>query len=527
MKKLVLILLWGCISLSAQTNVFPALGTNNTWTGINTFGVMRAPITKGIAARQLTDTGIITRDFSSAIQATNSSDYLHSIVPYASTGVTHPDVYYNPVGWNGWKYWLAATPYSGTDADKENPSLWVSNDGQNWQVPPGVTNPLWPSNYAVDSSYNADTELIDALDGSLYLCWIHQNIPSVGANLECLSSTDGVTWSNHFTAYNWANYSVSRPASPALLFDGTTWTMYYVEVGGPSPVAGSGSAIMKMTASSIAGPWSAPVAVSLTVPTGKVWWHLNANMIGNQTVLLIEVADGGSYGVGNSQLYLAWATDGTTFTIGTSPLLVGAAGQWDTNLYRSAMVPMLDGFFPKLAIWFVGIGTSGWQIGYTEAYLRPTLSNNSDHALNVDIKSGKTTYQDTAIRFWTCNPTCLNTYNIESKTNTGFRISNPTSSSTNKTVFELLVNGQTSLHSGGSASIALNVNAGSGTGGVIGGDGAGNTTWSVGASGKGTFNGGIGTGTNGSSNKSVCWKDTTHIGYCSTTVGADGSCTCN
>lgn len=38
---------------------------------------------------------------------------------------------------------------------------------------------------------------------------------------------------------------------------------------------------------------------------------------------------------------------------------------------------------------------------------------------------------------------------------------------------------------------------------------------------------GITTGTAGSTNKAVCWKDATHIGYCSTVVAANGSCTCN
>ncbi len=53
------------------------------------------------------------------------------------------------------------------------------------------------------------------------------------------------------------------------------------------------------------------------------------------------------------------------------------------------------------------------------------------------------------------------------------------------------------------------------------------TNASVDATGKGTFNGGLSTGTPGSANKLVCWKDSTHIGYCSTAPDASGNCTCN
>ena len=54
----------------------------------------------------------------------------------------------------------------------------------------------------------------------------------------------------------------------------------------------------------------------------------------------------------------------------------------------------------------------------------------------------------------------------------------------------------------------------------------GSTNATVDSAGKGTLSGGISTGSAGSTNHAVCWKDTTHIGYCSSVVAVDGTCTC-
>jgi hypothetical protein len=51
--------------------------------------------------------------------------------------------------------------------------------------------------------------------------------------------------------------------------------------------------------------------------------------------------------------------------------------------------------------------------------------------------------------------------------------------------------GATALNSIGATADNFNITSGTGTGGVAGGDGAGNTTWTITSAGKGTFNGGL------------------------------------
>ena len=45
-----------------------------------------------------------------------------------------------------WQRFLAiATPYWRAKAEMENPSIYVSDDGANWQVPAGASNPITPA----------------------------------------------------------------------------------------------------------------------------------------------------------------------------------------------------------------------------------------------------------------------------------------------------------------------------------------------------------------------------------------------
>jgi len=53
-----------------------------------------------------------------------------------------PDVTFIAPPWHGFNYWMAFSPYPNGNERDENPSILASNDGVNWQVPPGLHNPL-------------------------------------------------------------------------------------------------------------------------------------------------------------------------------------------------------------------------------------------------------------------------------------------------------------------------------------------------------------------------------------------------
>lgn len=70
--------------------------------------------------------------------------------------VTHPKILYFKDGFNGYKYWMVATPYENNDTYLENPSVVVSNDGTNFIEPKGIKNPIsgYPSIKKNDTYYS-------------------------------------------------------------------------------------------------------------------------------------------------------------------------------------------------------------------------------------------------------------------------------------------------------------------------------------------------------------------------------------
>ena len=56
----------------------------------------------------------------------------------------HPSVVDMGRKFNGYRWWMANTPYPGQSESHENPCIYGSNDRINWYVPAGVVNPIEP-----------------------------------------------------------------------------------------------------------------------------------------------------------------------------------------------------------------------------------------------------------------------------------------------------------------------------------------------------------------------------------------------
>lgn len=121
-----------------------------------------------------------------------------------SNSRVHPTVVdVGPQKWNGYRYWMADTPYP--PEPMEDPHVWASNDRLTWVEPePGMTNPIMdrlPERGVY--SYNSDPELqFDPTTGTMYLWnrWVGIDYPTKGTNtieLWTFSSTDGKAWTNH------------------------------------------------------------------------------------------------------------------------------------------------------------------------------------------------------------------------------------------------------------------------------------------------------------------------------------------
>jgi hypothetical protein len=137
----------------------------------------------------------------------------------------HPSVLYFEDGWNGWKYWMAMTPYNNTKNYLENPSILVSNDSKNWQVPAGLTNPIYMNRSNI-GLHNADTELLyNPSNNQIYLYWIETQVGLT--YVWFANATNSTNWNQSIK--NIFNYSSTIVSPSAFIKDGTFY-LYFVNV---------------------------------------------------------------------------------------------------------------------------------------------------------------------------------------------------------------------------------------------------------------------------------------------------------
>ncbi len=118
----------------------------------------------------------------------------------------HPSVLFFEDGWNGWRYWMAETPFSYRTKPyidrNECPSIHVSNDGVHWTEPEGLVNPLedLSEQQVRDLDYFSDPCLVKGPNGCIEL-WYRLTERGGDESLRTVCSLrrrvsyDGVNWS--------------------------------------------------------------------------------------------------------------------------------------------------------------------------------------------------------------------------------------------------------------------------------------------------------------------------------------------
>lgn len=318
---------------------------------------------------------IIDFDINQAVAKTSAVLNIPTYVPDNDEAV-HPSVVYVPEGWNGYKYWMAFTPYTASNNQYENPSIVVSNDGVNWIVPPGLTNPLEP---APPGGYNSDVHLILSPDGkTLYLYYREYVNPY--ERIMFKSSTNGINWTPKKVVLETLD-SVERNLAPAVVWDEATkqyimWTVDMV----PSP-----KVFRRRTSPTPDGTFGNSVACTFPLPAkvqaaGDDIWHVDVHKVGDKFYALMNTG-GGSGGV----LFLSKSSDGITWTTQTDPFMerLPANGR---KLYRSCFVPKITGSGNKFAVWYSSAPDfgAGWEIGYFEISFDKDVA---DRAKKVEVLS--------------------------------------------------------------------------------------------------------------------------------------------
>lgn len=234
--------------------------------------------------------------------------------PYLAVGdeVVHPCFVFQPNGWNGYRYWAVFTPYPSANSFYENPCIAVSQNGYDWEVPLGLTNPVQEP-VADASSYYADTHLYLTPDRKKMIMVYNQkgNFGGIGQNwLWMRESSDGVNWTDKREITHSA--TGQHYASPSIFWDHVRnkWTIVFHQTD-------SGATqwqVQTITADTLNGPWSAPVALTITPAAGRKWWHSWFGMLQSGQVVC-AIQDNSGVAGGSGEIYLGSSYDMSTFTV--------------------------------------------------------------------------------------------------------------------------------------------------------------------------------------------------------------------
>lgn len=152
-----------------------------------------------------------------------------------SNEFTHPSVLYFEKGFNGYKYWMAYTPYHNCNVNIENPCIAVSNDGINFIKPLNINNPLLPivknEKNAKKIEYYNDPNLIYAND-KLEL-WYRYTVETIDKKYQQkiyrIISDDGITWSKPELMLEDKN-NENNLISISILYDNNEYKIFYFDL---------------------------------------------------------------------------------------------------------------------------------------------------------------------------------------------------------------------------------------------------------------------------------------------------------
>jgi hypothetical protein len=331
-------------------------GSNPSWgtpAGGGGSGVPVAPAAVKTPLRVMAalDDGTIKDYRSSTAAAANATSPLTTPTYDGSGQIAELDVLYFPEGWNGYQYWMANGPYPNAQTPYENPCLLVSQDGQTWQVPPGVTNPLYPM---PAGGHNADPSIFCDVDGTMWVYWVSVN--NSVYTIKYAKSTDGANWSAAADLC-----TINDGDSPAIIWTGTEYRLY-LHYTPASSVLG----LYYSSASTVTGLGTptTPAGFTNTSPASRAWSHFDLQVYAGRYYILFS---------DTISLYLGTSLDGVTWTVNSqASLTAGASGSWDDGgIYRTSFAIAQTANGPAFDLWYVShnIAANTYRVGYTRLAL--------------------------------------------------------------------------------------------------------------------------------------------------------------
>jgi uncharacterized protein YjdB len=269
---------------------------------------------------------------------------------YEGSGqVVHPDVVRVSRPWHGRRFWMALTPYPNGNERYENPSIYASDDGENWSVPLGLTNPLARS----ASGHLSDPDLLyDETTGQIVL-YYRDTVSRLGQHVSDdvyrTTSDDGVQWSAPTLAYSDTGRFVVSPT--VVRGPDGTWRDWAIDAGVDGCRAMGTSVTLRTSSDGRA--WKPPRAVSIAQPGYQIW-HIDVAWVpARREYWALYAAYPPAWGCGYTDLFLATSRDGERWTTFSSPVLArGVVYAFAAAVYRSTFA--VDAAADSVTLWFSG-----------------------------------------------------------------------------------------------------------------------------------------------------------------------------
>lgn len=258
---------------------------------------------------------------------------------YGDNEAYHPKVLYFENGWNGYKYWMAYSPYPRADDSKENPHIAASHDLINWEAPAGITNPLDDVDkiHKRGKVYNSDPHLVYNSDKDELECWWRfVNDIKDQVIIYRRTSSDGINWTEKEIILK-RERTKEDYLSPSIIYEDGRYRLWFV----------SKNYMFSYTESSDLKNWAKPKEINLNYNNSKLQtWHIDViHNNGTYEVVLNSFLKGEKRDKMN--LYYSSSKNNIDWT---SPILVltpsFASANWDNKgLYRASLLYANDEYY--------------------------------------------------------------------------------------------------------------------------------------------------------------------------------------
>ncbi|WP_433774908.1 hypothetical protein [Bacillus wiedmannii] len=267
------------------------------------------------------------------IRNANSKTFLKLPTPYDDGAewegrmhqATHPSIVQFDTEWNGYKYWMAFTPYPFARLSTENPCVVASNDGVKWDIPSGVTNPL---DVAPTGGYNSDTHILFNESTKKLEIWYRAVTENASVEtLKRVTSADGSSWSTPETMLESRGAAnILQYIAPSVIFENGKYRMWVMR-----------DYFIYVMESSNGKSWSNPVRIN----AGGDYihcWHAGVQKYNGIYYLLNcdKLSNQGSGG----ELFFYTSEDGINWTKGKK-VITYTGNEWDYDgqgVYRSTLL---------------------------------------------------------------------------------------------------------------------------------------------------------------------------------------------